>query len=139
MSDPEENERGFTIVDRRGTAAGEEDAPAEEPTAEEEAPAEEPTTEDEAPAEEPAGGPFPEADFPSFLLSLATSALHHLGLVADPESGARAEPNLALARHTIDTLALLQRKTEGNRTDEEEELLANLLTELRMRFVDASK
>lgn len=119
MSDPEQNERGFTIVDRRGSGGVEPQGQAEEAHA--------------APVE------LPEADFASFLLSLATSALYHLGLVAEPETGEQAEPNLPLARHTIDTLVLLQRKTEGNRTDEEEELLTNLLTELRMRFVDASK
>ena len=67
MSDPEENERGFTIVDRRGSAGVEEDAEAEAPHS--------------APVE------LPEADFSSFLLSLATSALYHLGLVAEPETG----------------------------------------------------
>ena len=121
MSDPESNDRGFTIVDKRGEAEND-DAPP-------------------APEEAPGAGPdlLPEADFASFLLSLATSALFHLGLVADPETGEAAPPNLPLARHTIDTLDLLKQKTEGNRTDEEDELLTNLLTELRMRFVDASK
>jgi len=115
-------ERGFTISDKRG-----EDRQA-------------PATESPPPApDEGAEGPIPEADFPSFLLSLATSALFHMGLIADPESGERSEANLPLARHSIDTLALLQEKTQGNLTAEEEELLTNLLTELRMRFVEATK
>lgn len=122
MADEDSSERGFTIVDRRG----ERDEEPEEEAA--------PTPERTA-----SGASLPEADFPSFLLSLATSALFHLGLVADPETGERTEPNLELARHTIDTLALLEGKTQGNLTDEEAELLTNLLTELRMRFVEASK
>ncbi len=124
MADEESPERGFTIVDRRGER---DEEPEEEEVV---APASERTA---------GGASLPEADFPSFLLSLATSALFHLGLVADPETGERTEPNLELARHTIDTLALLEGKTRGNLTDEEAELLTNLLTELRMRFVEASK
>ncbi len=122
-----DEERGFTVVDKRGQA----DDGATEPTP----PAAEAASPGEGAPAEP--GALPEADFTSFLLSLATSALFHMGLVADPESGERAEPNLPLARHTIDTLALLQEKTQGNLTDEEQELLTNLLTELRMRFLDA--
>lgn len=121
----EDEERGFTIVDRRGES--DEGTGAAKDVADDGS---------KAPPGEP--GPLPEADLTSFLLSLATSALFHMGLVADPESGERAEPNLPLARHTIDTLALLQQKTQGNLSGEEEELLTNLLTELRMRFLDAS-
>ncbi len=40
-----------------------------------------------------------------------------------------------LARHSIDMLAVLQQKTQGNLTREESSLLDNTLTELRMRFV----
>lgn len=124
-----DEERGFTVVDKRGDAE-EQTTPPESPAAEASPP---PT---DLPPAEP--GALPEADFTSFLLSLATSALFHMGLVADPESGERAEPNLQLARHTIDTVALLQQKTAGNLTAEEEELMTNLLTELRMRFLDAT-
>ena len=108
-------ERGFTIVDKRGRE--------EEP----EAP---------AAAEEL---PLPEVEFTGFLLSLGTSALYHLGLVPDPESGEAGPKNLGVARHTIDTIELLQVKTRGNLTPEEEALLGNLLTELRMRFVEAGR
>ena len=118
MGNEQDEERGFTISDKRGQ--GDDDAASEG-------------------VAEPKEAPIPEADFPSFLLSLATSALFHMGLIADPESGEKTAANLPLARHSIDTLALLQEKTQGNLTSEEEELLTNLLTELRMRFVDATK
>ncbi|MDD9803186.1 MAG: DUF1844 domain-containing protein, partial [Deltaproteobacteria bacterium] len=83
--------------------------------------------------------PLPPVDFTSFALSLGTSALYHLGLVANPtaeDADARSEPNLPVARHTIDTLELLQQKTQGNLSEQESALLANLLSELRLRFVE---
>ena len=56
------------------------------------------------------------------------------------KSGERvAEPNLALARQTIDTLAMLETKTQGNLEQEEARLLEGLLYELRMRFVEVGK
>lgn len=51
----------------------------------------------------------------------------------------KPEPNLPLARHTIDTMAVLQEKTKGNLTLEEQRLLENSLTELRFRFVQVSE
>lgn len=91
-----------------------------------------------------AGGPedpeeLPRIDFSTFILSLSTSALYHLGLVEDPQTGQTADPELPLASQTIDTLALLEEKTRGNLEDEERRLLESLLYELRMRFVEASK
>ncbi len=121
-SEEKSKEKGFTIVDRRG----------EETDRPESA---------DPPPPDAASGPadLPGVDFAGFCLSLATSALYHLGLVADPETGEPGKPNLPVARQTIDTLVLLQEKTQGNLTDEEQGLLTNLLTELRMRFVEASR
>ena len=76
-------------------------------------------------------------DFSTFVLSLSTSALYQLGLVEDPDSGERrAQPNLVLARHSIDTLEMLREKTRGNLDDSEAKLLESLLYELRMKFVE---
>lgn len=47
--------------------------------------------------------------------------------------------NLELARHTIDILGMLQEKTKGNLTEEEERLLSGMLYELRLKFVEKSK
>lgn len=60
-----------------------------------------------------------------------------LGLLyfAEKESETPPQPNLPLARHSIDMLATLQEKTRGNLTPEEQRLLENSLTELRFRFV----
>ena len=111
---------GFTIVDKRGRD--------EEPGAEEQ----------EAP-ERPSERFLPSVDFSTFVISLATSALYHMGMVADPETGKPAAPNLPVARQTIDTVEMLQAKTQGNLSDEEAALIKNLLTELRMHYVEATK
>ena len=85
-----------------------------------------------------ATGELPRIDFSTFVLSLSTSALYHLGLVEDPQTGRKGEPDLPLASQTIDTLAVLEEKTRGNLDGEERQLLESLLYELRMRFVEVS-
>ena len=83
---------------------------------------------------------LPPVDFSTFALSLGTSALYHLGVVPHPETGHRVDPpELALARHTIDTLEMLEEKTRGNLEAPERELVQGMLYELRMRFVSAGK
>ncbi len=77
-------------------------------------------------------------DFATFVLSLSTSALMHLGAMPAPE-GVTQEVSLALAKQTIDILALLEEKTRGNLTGEEERLLQSALVDLRLRYVQAEK
>ena len=88
---------------------------------------------------ESAGGPA--IDFSTFVLSLGTTALYQLGEIGDAESEAqgRVEPNLPIARQTIDTLEMLTEKTRGNLTDTESKLLESILYEVHMKFVEASK
>lgn len=74
-------------------------------------------------------------DFYTFVLSLGSSAFVHLGDAPHPETGEPGQPNLAFAKQTIDILAMLQEKTRGNLTSEEERFLENLLTDLKLRFV----
>ena len=81
------------------------------------------------------GGDLPRLDFSTFVLSLATSGMVHLGLVPLGEGTEPSEPNLPLAQQTIDTLDMLQEKTRGNLSDEETKLLQSVLYELRMSFV----
>ena len=59
----------------------------------------------------------------------------HLGLLHFGDEKDRPEPDFAIARYTIDLLAMLQEKTKGNLTIEEERLVENTLTELRFRYV----
>ncbi|MGI9592854.1 MAG: DUF1844 domain-containing protein [Myxococcota bacterium] len=83
------------------------------------------------------GDAQPRVDFSSFCLSLGTSALYHLGMVPDPETGKSAAVNLPVARQTIDSLEMLREKTEGNLDEEEAKLLEGLLYELHLRYVEA--
>jgi uncharacterized protein DUF1844 len=87
--------------------------------------------------ETPAAGELPSIDFSTLVLSLATSAMMHMGLVPNPETGETPEKNLPLAHQTIDTLEMLQNKTRGNLVEEEAKLLESVLYELRMSFVKA--
>lgn len=81
---------------------------------------------------------FPQIDFATFVLSLSHSALMHLGEAPDPETN-KVEKNLPLAKQNIDILGLLEEKTKGNLTGDEERLLAQVLFDLRMRYVECSK
>jgi hypothetical protein len=81
---------------------------------------------------------LPRIDFATFVISLSHSVLVHLGDAPDP-SGAVAAPNLELARQTIDLLGLLEEKTRGNLTGDEERILSAALYDLRSRFVEVSK
>ena len=77
---------------------------------------------------------MPEMNFPTFIFSLNASALFHLGVVEDPSTG-KKEKNLPLAKQTIDILGMLEEKTRGNLSGDEENLLKNFLTDLRLMFV----
>lgn len=80
---------------------------------------------------------LPKIDFSTFVLSMNSSVLVQLGLIDDPASGQRTK-NLPLAKQTIDLLAMLEEKTKGNLTDDEEKILTNILYELRMLYVKAT-
>ena len=77
--------------------------------------------------------------FVGFVLSLAHTAAYHFGDVPDPVSGESGPVNLAAAQQIIDILSLLDTKTRGNLTAEERQLMEQLLYELRLRYVEASK
>ena len=77
--------------------------------------------------------------FVGFVLSLAHTAAFHFGDVPDPVSGQPGAPNLAAAQQLIDILALLEEKTRGNLTAEERQLLEQIVYELRLRFIEATK
>ena len=77
---------------------------------------------------------LPEINFPTFIVSLNASALLHLGAIEDPTSGQKTK-DLPMAKQTIDILSMLEEKTAGNLTSEEENLLKNILYDLRMMYV----
>lgn len=84
-------------------------------------------------------GTLPSIDFSTFILSLSHSAFMYLGDATTTPDGAAGGRNLVMARQTIDILGLLADKTRGNLSGEEERLLEQILYELRMRYVEASK
>ena len=82
--------------------------------------------------------PLPPASFTFLVLSLRAQAEVQLGLMHFGEEE-KPQPELPLARHTIDMIGVLLEKTKGNLTLEEQRLLENTLTELRFRFVQISE
>ena len=82
--------------------------------------------------------PRPPIQFMGFILSLATNALAALGVLPNAEEQGLPK-SLDLAREYIDILAMLMEKTRGNLTQEEEQTLSQLLTELRLQYVHATK
>ncbi len=93
----------------------------------------------EDPSEPQAGEriPLPPASFEFLALSLRTQAEIQLGLMHFGPENERPQPDFDLARHSIDLLAMLQEKTKGNLTLEQQRLVENSLTELRFRYVQA--
>lgn len=92
-----------------------------------------------ASAASPASTPsatLPPPTFETLIQTTATQALFALGAIPDPHTGQRII-SFDLARFHIDTLAMLEEKTRGNLTKEEADLLANLLYELRSRYIEA--
>ena len=81
--------------------------------------------------------PLPPATFDFLVLSIRTQAEMQLGLMHFGEEE-KPQPNLPLARHSIDLLSVLLEKTKGNLSMDEQRLLENSLTELRFRFVQVS-
>ncbi|GAB7081234.1 DUF1844 domain-containing protein [Megalodesulfovibrio paquesii] len=132
----EEKQEEFVVHDRRVKV--EDEQPAAGPSAPaQEASAAQPG-ETGAAAEDPAhvcGMPtLPAPTFSTFVFSLFSSCLVHLGEVPNPESRDVCL-DLAMAKHTIDTLTMLKEKTAGNLDAEEARLVDGLLYELRMKYV----
>ncbi len=126
---PEEKEKGFVVKDRRMFSP--ESQPEEAPRAE---PKEEGVKAESEPQGEQSQAPLPKINFPTFVASLNASALVHLGVIEDPVSG-KAEKNLPMAKQTIDILSMLQAKTSGNLTTDEESMLKSILYDLRILYV----
>jgi hypothetical protein len=132
-----EEEKGFVIKDKR-TFSSETAEP--RPETKSEAKEEEGSDAEKEAAktkEKPASDEeiqLPEVNFSTFVFSLSSSALFHFGEVPDPATGLK-EKNLPMAKHTIDILGMLEEKTKGNLTDDEGQLLKNILYDLRMRYV----
>ena len=88
----------------------------------------------EAEAEAAGDLPLPPPSLEFLVSSLGMQAMIAMGLMPNPISG-KPEVRLNQAKHFIDTIAMLEQKTEGNRTPEETTVISNLLHEFRMAYV----
>jgi hypothetical protein len=132
----EQESEGFTVTDKR---AFREEGDAREGAALAEDPkqsASEPFTmlDDAKTAKEAPPGTGARIDFPSYILSYYTQGLVLMGEVPNPYTN-KKEEDLEGARHTVDILSMLEEKTKGNLSKEEEQLLEGVLYELRMKFM----
>jgi len=126
MAEEEKKEEKKIIVD--------EDWKAEAQKEKEILAAQEEAEKEKAQEEKQARGPLPQGNFAALISMLTTQALFALGLLHVKGQKER-EPDLELAKYNIDMLEILEEKTKGNLTKEEETVLANTLNELRMGYV----
>ena len=77
-------------------------------------------------------------DFSSYIFQLNTQAMITLGSVPNPVTK-KYERDLLVAQYLIDLIAMLQKKTKGNLTENEQQLIDNCLYQLRMQYVTAGK
>jgi hypothetical protein len=129
------DKKEFIIKDKRIFAEKDADQPSKE---EKEKPLEEPAAEkpesEPAKEEEKTDYQLPEINFATFIFSLNHSVLVHLGVMEDPSTGKKVK-NLPLAKQTIDILGMLEEKTKGNLSEDEEKMLKNILYDLRMIYI----
>jgi len=93
--------------------------------------------EKEAAAEKPERGPLPKGDFAALISMLVTQAFYALGAIKI--EGQEKDADLELARYNIDMLETLEEKTKGNLSENEETVLGNTLSEIRMAYVKISE
>ena len=135
MPDEKGEEKGFVIKDKRVFSQEEQDLNKEDKEPEKQPAKEETEAMEESSAEKQAAeSELPEINFPTFIISLNASALVNLGAIEDPASGKKVK-NLLIAKQTVDILNMLEEKTRGNLTEEEEQILKNILYDLRIIYV----
>ncbi len=139
MSEEAETPKGFKVRDkRRFTDEGEAREDQATGGAQEE-PASRPDPVPDAPAgrePEDRREELPSINFSTFIISLSTQALMHLGEMSNPVTG-QLEKDVAVARQTIDIIGMLGEKSKGNLDETEEQLVREVLYNLRMKYVEA--
>ncbi|MDZ4083265.1 MAG: DUF1844 domain-containing protein [Bdellovibrionales bacterium] len=78
-----------------------------------------------------------EANLSTLVLSIASSAAMALGLAPHPVSG-KTEKDATLAKFNIDLLSMLEEKTRGNRTADEDRFITSVVQDLKLKFVELS-
>ena len=131
--------KGFTVQDRRRFASESGEAREGGPESNETPPHEvqesrsEPQSDTQSRQES-----LPEINFSTFVISLSTQVLMHLGEIASPLSG-KVETDIPVAKQMIDILGMLREKTKGNLNPGEDCLMEDILFDLRMKYVEAVK
>jgi len=123
---PEETDKGFVVKDKRTLNENEKTNVAHGETKQKEA--------GKKGTQKSSQMPLPEINFASLIFSLSSTALLHLGELPDPQTNEKKK-DLPLAKHAIDTIAMLKEKTVGNLSGDEEKFIVNVLTDLRLRYV----
>jgi hypothetical protein len=132
---PEENS-GFKVSDRRGVAKDGDPRP-ERPDNKGETSGAPNAFTDNQQREQPQSPDDLPMTFQNLILSLSTTAMLQMGLLANPETG-KAEKDLIGAKQSIDILQILQDKTAGNLSAEESQLLEASLYDLKMIYLQAT-
>ena len=137
--EPKAEGKGFKVADRRRFAqssgesieTGEKGEPAKEEGA---------SAPDSTGGEKPAASTesLAEISFSTFVISLSTQALMHLGEIPSPLTG-KVESDFAVAKQMIDILGMLRDKSRGNLDEQEARLMEDVLYDLRMRYVEGIK
>lgn len=83
-------------------------------------------------------GTLPPANFQGLISMFVTQAYLALGILRMKEDEER-EPDLVMAKYNIDLIGVIEEKTKGNLSDEEAKMLEEVLSQLRMAFVQLSK
>jgi hypothetical protein len=130
----EQEEQGFRVTDKRGFRENGESVAPEASTRDERQPADKMPRAKEEKAPEQEASSRPPIDFPTYVLSYYTQGLVLLGEVPNPYTN-KKEEDVEAARHTIDILSMLEQKTRGNLSKDEQQLLESVLYELRMKFM----
>ncbi len=167
MAEEEDKERGFKVADRRRFSAEGEAKPEveEKPAVEPAKPIEKPVeahshAHDEPHIHSPSEGAQAEASaayeraassqpgaadlgpqdltFASFVVGLSTEALALMGEMPHPATGARIL-DLIGAQQIIDIVGILQDKTRGNLSHDEDTLIDAILFDLRMKYVEKAR
>jgi hypothetical protein len=139
QEEDKQGEKSFTVQDRRRfspeTGEARDSAPESHPGAN---PAAEQVNRESEHDAQVGQEALPEINFSTFVISLSTQILMHLGEVANPLSG-KVEPDILVAKQMIDILAMLREKTRGNLNTSEDRLIEDILFDLRMKYVEAVK
>jgi hypothetical protein len=140
MAEEKEGDRGFKVEDRRrfSPETGEAREQSGEERREDPSPRSGETTAAKEQGSSHSSGPLPEITFSSFILGLSTQALMYLGEIPSPQDK-QPHQDLPAAQQMIDVLGVLRKKTVGNLDKNEEQLLDNILFDLRMKYVELIK